>query len=118
MATTPPPGPPPVTGIDLTQFAEIVNNARTDDERALTTPLVATAGDGTPDLAYRGSTMVWDKDNLAWWERTAGVPMSAFGWRLRLVEGVDLRHRLHEVRTPALVVIAPNDRVVPPPAGP
>ena len=72
MATTPPPGPPPVTGIDLTQFAEIVNNARTDDERALTTPLVATAGDHGPDLAYRGSTMVLDKDHLAWWERATG----------------------------------------------
>src|SRR5207244_5532904 len=72
MAATPPPGPPPVTGIDLTQFSEIVNNARTDDERSLTTPLVATAGDGTPDLAYRGSTMVLDRDNLAWWERTTG----------------------------------------------
>jgi hypothetical protein len=75
MAANPPPGPPapaPVTGIELTQFAEIVNNARTDDERSLTTPIVATAGDGTPDLAYRGSTMVWDKDHLAWWERQAG----------------------------------------------
>jgi hypothetical protein len=75
MATIPPPGPPPpppVTAIDLTQFAEIVNNARTDDERSLATPLVATAGDGTPDLAYRGSTMVLDKDHLAWWERTTG----------------------------------------------
>ena len=49
-----------------------MNNARTDDERALTTPIVATAGDGTPDLAYRGSTMVLDKDNLAWWERATG----------------------------------------------
>ncbi len=73
MATTPPPGPPappPVTEIDLTQFADIVNNARTDHEQALTTPLVATSGDGQPDLAYRGSVMVWDKDHLAWWERS------------------------------------------------
>ncbi len=72
MATTPPgpPQPPPVTEIDLTQFAEIVNNARTDHEQALTTPLVATAGDDQPDLAYRGSVMVWDKDHLAWWERS------------------------------------------------
>ena len=67
-----PPAPPPVTGIDLTEFAEIVNNARTDDERALTTPLVATSGETYPDLAYRGSTMVFDKDHLAWWERTTG----------------------------------------------
>jgi Pyridoxamine 5'-phosphate oxidase len=75
-STTPaqpgPPAAPPVTDIDLSEFADIVNNARTDDERALTTPLVATAGDEYPDLAYRGSTMVFDKDHLAWWERTTG----------------------------------------------
>src|SRR5205085_1669239 len=61
-----PPAPPPVTDIDLSEFADIVNNARTDDERALTTPLVATLGAEYPDLAYRGSTMVFDKDHLAW----------------------------------------------------
>lgn len=75
-STTPtpsgPPAPPPVTEIELTQFAEIVNNARTDDERSLTTPLVASSGDQGPDLAYRGSTMVFDKDHLAWWERATG----------------------------------------------
>ena len=72
MDTNAPPGPsapPPVTAIELTQFAEIVNNARTDNEQALTTGLVATAGDGQPDLAYRGSLMVWDDEHLAWWER-------------------------------------------------
>ena len=53
----------------------------------------------------------------AWWERTADVPMSAFGWRLRLIADLDLRPRLAQVRTPALVVVAPNDRVVPPAAG-
>ena len=72
MASTTPPAPQPVTAIDLTEFAEIVNNARTDDERSLTTPLVATAGTDYPDLAYRGSTMVFDRDHLAWWERTTG----------------------------------------------
>jgi hypothetical protein len=47
MASTPtPPAPPPVTGIDLTEFATIVDTARIDDERAMTTGLVATANDG------------------------------------------------------------------------
>jgi hypothetical protein len=72
MASTTPPmpaAPPPVTAIDLTQFAPIVDTARIDDERALTTGLVATANDGQPDLALKGSLMVWDKDHLAWWER-------------------------------------------------
>ena len=75
MATTPPqatapPPAPPITEIDLTQFAPIVDTARTDDERALTTGLVATSTNGQPDLALKGSLMVWDKDHLAWWERS------------------------------------------------
>jgi hypothetical protein len=69
MASTPPPGPPPVTPIDLTEFAPIIDTARIDDERATTTGLVATALDGQPDIALKGSLMVWDRDHLAWWER-------------------------------------------------
>ena len=60
---------PPVTSIDLTQFAEIVDNARTDGERGVGTGVVATSKDGQPDLALKGSLMVWDGDHLAWWER-------------------------------------------------
>ncbi len=60
---------PPVTEIDLLPFSEIVDNARIDHERALTTGLVATANDGQPDVALKGSLMVWDRDHLAWWER-------------------------------------------------
>jgi pimeloyl-ACP methyl ester carboxylesterase len=52
-----------------------------------------------------------------WWERTADVPMSAMGWRIRLLAGVDLRPRLRHVTAPALVLAAPNDRVVPARAG-
>lgn len=57
---------PPVTPIDLTQFAEIIDNARTDNNSAV----VASAKDGYPDLGLKGSVMVWDRDHLAWWERT------------------------------------------------
>ncbi len=60
---------PPVTGIDLLQFAEIVDNARTDGDRGQATGIVATANDGQPDVALKGSLMVWDADHLAWWER-------------------------------------------------
>ncbi len=60
---------PPVTPVNLTEFAEIVDNARTDGERGLGTGLVATANDGQPDVALKGSLMVWDVDHLAWWER-------------------------------------------------
>src|SRR5438045_8176208 len=67
MASTPP--VPAVTEIDLTPFADIVDNARTDHEQGLTTGLVATSNDGQPDIALKGSLMVWDRDHLAWWER-------------------------------------------------
>lgn len=63
MAGTPP--SPEITAIDLTPFAETVDNARTDNN----TGLVATSKDGMPDLSLRGSLMVWDRDHLAWWER-------------------------------------------------
>ncbi len=52
-----------------------------------------------------------------WWNRTGDVPMSAFGWRLQLIAGLDLRERLAEVRIPSLVFVAPNDLIVPPSAG-
>ena len=60
---------PPVTGIDLAQFAEIVDNARTDGERGQSTGVVTTSNDGQPDVALKGSLMVWDADHIAWWER-------------------------------------------------
>ena len=61
---------PPVTAIDLVQFSEIVDNARTDGERGQNTGVVATANDGRPDVALKGSLMVLDADHLAWWERS------------------------------------------------
>ena len=60
---------PPVTAIDLAQFSEIVDNARTDGDRGQSTGVVGTSNDGQPDVALKGSLMVWDADHLAWWER-------------------------------------------------
>jgi len=60
-------------------FADIVDNARTDHEQGLTTGLVATSNDGQPDLALKGSLMVWDKDHLAWWERSKRETLAALG---------------------------------------
>ena len=57
---------PTVGSIELTQFAEIIDNARVDNNSCL----VATSNDGWPDVGLKGSVMVWDKDHLAWWERT------------------------------------------------
>lgn len=53
----------------------------------------------------------------AWWDRTADVPMRAFGRRLRMIARLDLRPQLAEIHQPALVLAAPNDRVVHPKAG-
>jgi pimeloyl-ACP methyl ester carboxylesterase len=53
----------------------------------------------------------------AWWELTADVPMRAYGHRFRLLRDIDLRARLAEIDVPALVFAAPNDWVVPAPAG-
>jgi len=52
-----------------------------------------------------------------WWDRTADVPMRAYGHRFRLLAALDLRSRLPEIDIPAVVFAAPNDRVVPAPAG-
>jgi predicted pyridoxine 5'-phosphate oxidase superfamily flavin-nucleotide-binding protein len=39
--------------------------------------LVATAGaDGSPNIAFKGSLMVWDNDHLAWWERAHGETLA------------------------------------------
>jgi pimeloyl-ACP methyl ester carboxylesterase len=56
-------------------------------------------------------------ERAEWWERTADVPLNAYGHRLRMIAELDLRSQLRQVRVPALVLVAPNDRVVPPRAG-
>ncbi len=53
----------------------------------------------------------------AWWDLTADVPMRAYGNRFRMIHDLDLRERLPEITIPALVFVAPNDWIVPPPAG-
>jgi hypothetical protein len=55
--------------IDLTQFAEAVNNAYSNIPCVL-----ATADDqGNVDAGVKGSMMVFDKEHLAYWERTRGT---------------------------------------------
>ena len=53
----------------------------------------------------------------AWWERTADVPVRAFWRRACMIAGLDLRPRLPEIEVPALVLVAANDKIVPPKAG-
>ena len=59
--------------IDLTEMAEFVDRSGPDGYAML----VATASkNGDPDLAFKGSVMVWDKDHLAFWERAHGVTLA------------------------------------------
>jgi pimeloyl-ACP methyl ester carboxylesterase len=53
----------------------------------------------------------------AWWDLTADVPMWAYGMRVALLAKMDLRDRLNEIECPTTVFVAPNDRIVPAPAG-
>src|SRR5947208_16259296 len=95
MASTPP--IPPVTEIDLLLFSDIVDNARTDHEQALTTGLVATSNEGQPDLALKGSLVVWEKDHLAWWERSKREALAALGTNTRVA--VFVRNPRRDPRT-------------------
>ena len=95
MASAPP--IPPVTEIDLLLFSDIVDNARTDHEQALTTGLVATSNDSQPDVALKGSLMVWDKDHLAWWERSKRETLAAVATNPRVA--VFVRNPTRDRRT-------------------
>src|SRR5438128_1071003 len=55
--------------IDLTPYAEAVNSALAEG----TFCVVATGGqDGIPDIGFKGSMLVFDREHLAYWERTRG----------------------------------------------
>src|SRR5581483_6236640 len=53
--------------IDLSKFEEAVNHALEDGNPCL---LATADSSGQPDIAFKGSMMVFDKDHLAWWERS------------------------------------------------
>lgn len=56
-------------------------------------------------------------DRNDWWQRTAHVPLQGYALRMKIIHDLDLRPRLPEINIPALVLVATNDRIVPPPAG-
>ena len=60
--------------IDLMPYQEFFAQAAADG-----TPVVVgtTEADGMPDLAMKGSFMVWDKDHVAFWERAHGETLAA-----------------------------------------
>ena len=59
--------------INLDEMAEAVNSALAEGNACL----VGTAsGSGMPDIAFKGSMMVFDQDHLAFWERSKGQTLS------------------------------------------
>ena len=62
-----PGAPAEPTAVDLTQWEEAINSGLADGTPCL---LVSADKSGHPDIAFKGSMMVFDKDHLAWWERS------------------------------------------------
>lgn len=58
---------------DLTEYAEAINNALAEGRPCI---LATVDEDGTPNLGFKGSMMVFDKDHLAYWERTQRTHLS------------------------------------------
>jgi hypothetical protein len=60
--------------IDLSPMADYIDRAYDEGFPCL----VATASsDGGPNLAFKGSFMVFDRDHLAFWERSKGETLAA-----------------------------------------
>jgi Pyridoxamine 5'-phosphate oxidase len=70
---SPTPAPPAPLTLDVTQYADAVNNAFYNQ----TVCTIATSNDGEADLALKGSFMVWDQDHLAYWERGFNETLAA-----------------------------------------
>lgn len=53
--------------IDLSEWEEAVNKALEDGNPCL---LVSADKEGHPDVAIKGSMMIFDNEHFAWWERS------------------------------------------------
>jgi hypothetical protein len=73
MTSAPPPTSPPPLTLDLTQYSEAVNQAFYNQ----TPCVIATSNGSDPDVALKGSFMVWDQDHLAYWERGLNETLAA-----------------------------------------
>jgi hypothetical protein len=64
----------PVGPIDLLEWTDLVYNSASDGA-----PIVVASAEsgGYPDMSYKGSMMVWDRDHLAWWEWSRGEQIAA-----------------------------------------
>jgi hypothetical protein len=60
--------------IDLLEWSDLVYTSASDGAPIV----VASAVSGDyPDMSYKGSMMVWDRDHLAWWEWSRGEQIVA-----------------------------------------
>ena len=82
---------PALTGIDLSEWAEQINEARLKNMTCL---LATQDPDGYPDIAFKGSMMVFDQDHLAWWERSLGEQIAQVEKNPRIV----VNYRNNETR--------------------
>lgn len=73
MSTSAPSPVPAPLSLDLTQYADAVNNAFYNQAVAV----IATSNGTEVDLALKGSFLVWDQDHLAYWERAMNETLAA-----------------------------------------
>ncbi|MGH2634216.1 MAG: pyridoxamine 5'-phosphate oxidase family protein [Tepidiformaceae bacterium] len=60
--------------LELTdEMTRAINNSYADGK---VVEVVTAATDGWPDVSFAGSAMAWDKDHLAFWERSFGKTYS------------------------------------------
>ena len=88
---------PPVTAIDLTQFSEIVDNARTDGERGQNTGVVAPAHRRPPGRARKGPRRGGGAPPPPGWER--GLAETEAGVRANPRVAVMVRNVVRDQRT-------------------
>jgi hypothetical protein len=67
------PTPPAPLTLDLNQYVDAVDKAYYNQAVCV----IATSNAGEADLALKGSFMVWDADNLAFWERGMNETLAA-----------------------------------------
>lgn len=89
------------TTIDLSPYRDAIGAAM-DDKSPVT---VATSGaGGMPDLALKGSFMVWDKDHVAFWERSHGETLAALEVNPRFAAQYRSAHQPRPLRFDGVVL--------------
>jgi hypothetical protein len=65
---------PTVGPIDLLEWTDLVYNSASDGAPIV---VASAVGGDYPDMSFKGSMMVWDRDHLAWWEWARGEQIAA-----------------------------------------